>query len=233
MKHLTRYLMMTVALISLAACSEPAEEARPGGEGFLNNDDNNGFLNNDPGPETPEPEPNPEGTPEAQPTPEPEPALLGTRFEAEHETWPLPTPEGLSNSLGFAFTGQQSGHDVWSLLDINNDGLPDIVWTANPTANQFQVFGGVRDPHWRIFLNNGAGFDTSFVQWSLPAPEGLANSLGFAFTGQQSGHDVWSLLDIDNDGLSDIVWTANPTADQFQVFGGVRDPHWRVFKGAP
>jgi YD repeat-containing protein len=82
-----------------------------------------------------------------------------------------------------------SGDVKRDFLDINGDGLPDIV---NPVD-------GVQD-HWEVQFNTGKGF-TPRINWHMPGEvpgNGYVNNL----IGSDIGRDVF---DIDGDGVPDLV----------------------------
>lgn len=133
----------------------------------------------------------------------------GVAFEPEPTVWSVPDVEfGLVTDVVFR----------WSTFDIDGDGRADLVHTFEGGGNAFGEDGA---PHWRVYFNDGAGFSDTFMQWPIPGPE-------FFTTSRPSGaHDeaAWSTLDIDGDGLVDLVVTSLAG----QAFGDADEAHWRVY----
>lgn len=80
-----------------------------------------------------------------------------------------------------------TGNVRHELIDIDGDGLPDLV-----------------DPHdgsaeWSVYLNNGRGFAQP-VQWWNPKTDGFTRDIE-----KETGNTKRDLLDIDGDGLVDVV----------------------------
>lgn len=120
----------------------------------------------------------------------------------------------MSGGAGFAYfpAGGYTANESTDLVDTNNDGKLDIVWVydANATATSGT----------RVWLGNGDG------TWQA-APilsTGLAGGTGFAFSaaGGVSGVESTHIVDIDNDGLVDLVWVYDATAT---ATSGVR--YWK------
>lgn len=137
----------------------------------------------------------------------------GGGFEPEGVEWPVPPSSLTDQPEGFAKTSDTG----YSVLDINGDGRPDIVQTRDPGQGA-RVFGIIDagDLHWRIFFNNGSGFDKVGVSWEVPSN---------VFTGTTSWQ--YQTFDIDGDGLPDLVYTNNNSRDEVFSFG-TPDEHWRV-----
>ncbi|MCK6555596.1 hypothetical protein L6Q96_13610 [Candidatus Binatia bacterium] len=79
---------------------------------------------------------------------------------------------------------------VRELVDINGDGLPDIVDICGWSAER---------PVWQVVLNRGAGFATTPITWA--APYGHVRDID-SFPDQVTHRD---LFDADGDGLVDFV----------------------------
>jgi len=176
--------------------------------------------------------------------------IPSTQFELSPTTWPVPEGgeylggfDGLGGSPGGSDYNAQ-GHDKWTTLDINGDGRPDLIITARAVERSgyywwARVPGHESDPHWLVHLNNGSGFDATPVSWSVP--DGGKYLAGFddlfgspgASDYNAQGHDKWSTLDMNGDGLPDLVITAQAVERSgyywwAQVPGLDSDPHWLV-----
>jgi len=135
------------------------------------------------------------------------------RFETKAMPWGV--PEGGWDGAGFNVIGTS----YWSTLDINGDGLPDLVSTS-PTDDGV-TWGYPNDTHWRVFLNEGDGFAAAHATWDVP--DGGWTGAGF----NGIGSSYWSTLDINGDDLPDLVSTSAP--DDGVTWGYPNDTHWRVF----
>ncbi|MCK5795670.1 MAG: FG-GAP repeat protein [Deltaproteobacteria bacterium] len=43
------------------------------------------------------------------------------------------------------------GQHVWQTGDLDGDGRPDLLWSADPNARK--IWGQAAAPHWKIFFN--------------------------------------------------------------------------------
>ncbi|MBL4708636.1 MAG: T9SS type A sorting domain-containing protein, partial [Flavobacteriales bacterium] len=182
----------------------------------------------------------------------------GSGFNTTATTWSLPNGGYLNSLLDYGYNalgasaGSSStlGNQTWSIVDIDGNGNLDLVVTAESRAvtgfsNQATVFGQPNNPHWKVFLNNGSGFNTTATTWALPNG-GYLNSLldyGYNALGASAGsastlgNQTWSIVDIDGDGNLDLVVTAESRvvagfSNQATVFGQPNNPHWKVFLGS-
>lgn len=93
------------------------------------------------------------------------------------------------------------GMENIGINDVNGDGLPDIVKVVDQGLND----------EWRVLLNKGNFWSTEWVVW-IPYSAGM--DIDF------SGEDNVRIIDVDGDGLSDIVQTK---------YSGVTNT-WNVYK---
>lgn len=126
-----------------------------------------------------------------------------------------------SNGLVGGFRSASSpGPARWFLLDLNGDRRDDLVWSTAATG---VVFTAGTAPVWRVYLNQNsptALFAPTFTQWALPG------AMFNAATGAQ-GANQWATLDLDGDGLVELVHTADPaTGRPFVTSNG---PAWRLY----
>lgn len=105
--------------------------------------------------------------------------------------WPLPRSgcrwDGIRQALD-----RGEGDVVRDLFDINGDGLPDLVESCQ---------SGTRSSRWRVYLNRGAGFQTSAIDW--PAPQDAIRAVtrgNFGVT-----RFTADVFDADHDGMVDFV----------------------------
>lgn len=166
----------------------------------------------------------------------------GNGFSRAPEDWAV--PEGGEPLAGFWSTAGgsfDSGSDQWTLLDLEGDGLPDLVVTGQTRNDRNgdlrkQVLGPAA--HWLVYRNLGARFAAAPAEWSVPTggePQaGFWSTAGGSF---DSGSDQWTLLDLDGDGLLDLVVTGQTRSDangdaRKQVFGARGGRHWLVYRNS-
>ena len=148
--------------------------------------------------------------------------------------WTMPVSEtsfdaqdGLANCSGatstpWSFSLSYTGSDIngntvngaptgATLADVNGDGLPDIVWLGYQSgSNGNQCIAAV-------YLNTGSGWVKNVAlshQLALEARAGIFLSSDTWATG-------WSALDINGDGLADLVYMGGNGSQQALLFNGV------------
>jgi YD repeat-containing protein len=130
---------------------------------------------------------------------------LGDKWSATPQVW--------ANNIGASFSitigGSTSvGSAQAQLVDVNGDGLPDIVSANNGNGD------------WKVWLNLGD-------KWS-PTAQIWANNLGISFYAQRGGFGIFAdgtpvsfavpqLADVNGDGLADIV-SANSDSGAWNVW---------------
>jgi len=108
----------------------------------------------------------------------------GDRISAEAESWWVPDVSMLSIQQ----TEGGRKDTLRDLIDLNGDGLPDLVDTSR-WATEGQT-------HWRVALNRGGGFSDALLPWTSTYP--YIRRLGSAGIRQDT-------LDVDGDGLVDFA----------------------------
>ncbi len=153
----------------------------------------------------------------------------GTGYDLTPTNWPVPHDTYVGYSSGFYHLSDDYSDSQYSVFDIDGDGLPDIVQTADFNG-YYDVWGmGTPDQYWRVFFNNGAGFDATPTNWPVPHDTYVGYSSGFYHLSDDYSDSQYSVFDIDGDGLPDIVQTADFNG-YYDVWGmGTPDQYWRVF----
>jgi hypothetical protein len=82
-------------------------------------------------------------------------ALTPTAWEVPFASWPE----------GFDDTWNQYNSYNWATIDLDGDGRPDLVHTADPSAQE--VFDAGTTPHWLVYPNTGTRFGAARV-WPVP-----------------------------------------------------------------
>lgn len=176
-------------------------------------------------------------------------------FAEEPTRWAL--PEGGQSFSGFdALSGNAGaseyttvGGQEWTTTDLNGDGIPDLVITAEAVEREgyywwAQVLGFDNgNPHWDVHLGSTEGFAAEPTRWTLP--EGGQKFSGFDALGGDAGASEystvggqeWTTTDLDGDGILDLVITAEAVEREgyywwAQVLGlDNGNPHWDVHLG--
>jgi hypothetical protein len=78
------------------------------------------------------------------------------------KNWPVPQ-NGAYEGL---FATNTAGARFWSTVDLDADGKPDLIQTADPTKGQ-QVWDASGSPYWKVSLNTGTSFGAP-INWSVP-----------------------------------------------------------------
>jgi hypothetical protein len=162
-------------------------------------------------------------------------------------------PEGGTASGGFSTAlgvPEAVGDDFWALMDMDGDGIQDLVVTGRAVSKQGyewfpRTMGYPNAPYWEVYRGEGDGFAAKPQPWSVPSdgrqghglvtPEGEPLIVGDAF---------WSLRDLNGDQRPDLVITgrAKDNGGEWigRAMGYPNTPYWEVylnegdgFAGAP
>ena len=152
------------------------------------------------------------------------PFVPGSGFDATYTRWSVP-PSGLSD--GFFASAWSLGARGWVVVDLDGDGIQDLVQTADAQNASGYVWSDLQGPYWRMFKGTRTGFATTPTRWSVPA-SGLPDGFFVAYYGYDTRH--WSLLDLDGDGRPELVQTADSTRSGGQVWTDARGAFWKVWR---
>ncbi|MCA9526211.1 MAG: VCBS repeat-containing protein, partial [Myxococcales bacterium] len=172
----------------------------------------------------------------------------GEGFAAASVDWPVPADLGSPENgvASLESRPQGVGYRHWTTVDIDGDGRPDLVSTAQNVAPLFpgaqwttQAYGHPDHLHWRVWHNTGDGFAPAAAKWPVPADLG-APETGPALLDSPTtslGAPHWRTLDLDGDRRPDLVSPAQNVPPLFagaeataQVYGHPDDQHWRVWR---
>jgi predicted secreted protein len=137
-----------------------------------------------------------------------------TGFATSVTSWKVPT---LGDGYGFYNVASSS----WATLDLDGDAQPDLVHTADPSSGY--VWGGDANASWHVYRAEESGFAATFTSWKVPT---LGDGAGFYAVASSS----WATLDLDGDGLADLVHTYDPSTGM--VWGGDDSASWRRYPGS-
>ncbi|OGP77592.1 MAG: hypothetical protein A2V86_17690, partial [Deltaproteobacteria bacterium RBG_16_49_23] len=93
--------------------------------------------------------------------------------------------------------------NVWTdVIDMNGDGLPDrVVWDKNYVWNP----SNPQPSYWKVFLNNGSGFESTWIEWFNPSPSAAVNGNYIRSYDPYGRGCLADLIDMNGDGLPDLV----------------------------
>ncbi len=168
-------------------------------------------------------------------------SVLAQGFPATSVQWGLPAGGEVYNGVNMGFWntadfGNDTGSDGWSTLDMNGDGLPDLVITSQRNANGYMVeFSPASNSYWKVHLNTGSGFSTTATNWSLPAGGEVYNGVNMGFWslsdfGNDTGSDGWTTMDMNGDARPDLVVMSQRNANGYMVeFSPASNSYWKVY----
>jgi hypothetical protein len=140
---------------------------------------------------------------------------------------------GFDNLSGLALSSDDTGSQSWTIADIDGDGKADLIVTAQLQGGNVTSFSPSSAQYWKVYSNDGTGFSTTPLNWSLPAGGKLSGGMMYGFsniTGAAAGNDdtgsqSWSFIDMDGDKKADLVVTAQLTGRSdnqfFSCFGAI------------
>ena len=133
----------------------------------------------------------------------------GTGFETSYTNWgPIQNPStgesGSRNVFGYNPDGT-----IFSLMDMNGDGLLDRVFDDKTYAQEANP--------WNVYLNTGSGFSSTPV--IIPSVPKYYSGSGYSYI--QEHYDTWrnqsDTIDLNGDGLPDRI-IAGPDVDYWKVY---------------
>ncbi len=114
-------------------------------------------------------------------------------------------------------------NEYHTVADMNGDGKPDLVDTENQsTESVSDVFMNGQQKHWKVYLNNGSGFNATAVQWNIPA---VSDNADYRFA-----NDYHTVIDFNGDGKPDFIDSENQSTESVSdVFMNGNQKYWKVY----
>ncbi|MEN9335868.1 MAG: hypothetical protein RLZZ500_855 [Bacteroidota bacterium] len=137
----------------------------------------------------------------------------GTGFSATATQWNIPI---VSDDSDYYVSS-----DFHTTMDMNGDGKPDFVDSENQNSSSADVFLNGNQKYWKVYLNNGAGFNATSVQWNIPIVSDTEEYFVSA-----SFHRV---MDFDGDGKVDFIDSENEATSSADVFLNGNQKYWKVY----
>lgn len=182
--------------------------------------------------------------------------LMGNAFSQGFGTtptnWAIPQGGHTYSTINYGYDalahytpGGEIGDQTWSIMDMNGDGRPDLVVTAQTVdfemfSNQAIAFGSGSNRYWKVYLNNGSGFSTTPITWTIPQGGHTYLTIDYGFDAiaasaeGEVGDQTWSVIDMNNDNKPDLVVTAQTVdfeqfSNQAIAFGTGSNRYWKVY----
>ncbi len=137
----------------------------------------------------------------------------GTGFSATATQWNIPI---VSDDSDYYVS-----YNFHTTMDMNGDGKPDFVDSENQNSSSADVFLSGNQKYWKVYLNNGAGFNATSVQWNIPIVSDTEEYYVSA-----SFHRV---MDFDGDGKVDFIDSENEATSSADVFLNGNQKYWKVY----
>ncbi|PBQ32296.1 hypothetical protein CNR22_11110 [Sphingobacteriaceae bacterium] len=172
-------------------------------------------------------------------------SAFGQGFPSTNINWPLPDGGrisagkfyGYNTTNNVAFPSENAGSQSWFLSDMNGDKSPDLIVSAQKQGNDVTCFSPGLNQYWKVYLSTSTGYSTMPINWALPNGGTIRNAIiygfdaagGFAFSSDNAGSQSWSLMDMDGDGKSDLVVTAQLQGGFVTCFSPGSGAYWKVY----
>ncbi|TBX69157.1 T9SS type A sorting domain-containing protein [Flavobacterium silvisoli] len=139
----------------------------------------------------------------------------GSGFSATPTQWNIPINTDTSD--------YRLAYDYHTVIDMNGDNKPDFVDTENEaTESTSDVFMNGSQKYWKVYLNNGAGFDAVATQWNIPINTDTSD--------YRLAYDYHTVIDMNGDNKPDFVDTENQATESVaDVFMNGSQKYWRVY----
>ena len=121
--------------------------------------------------------------------------------------WSVPE-SGLGD--GFFSTWYLNGERSFGTLDMTGDGIPDLVQTADSARSGGHIWRDEQGMYWKVWQGTTDGFENNVRRWSVPES---GHNDGFYATHSASGERWFGTIDINGDGVLDLLQTGDTERD--------------------
>ncbi|MGB0645726.1 MAG: hypothetical protein ACPGQS_01060 [Bradymonadia bacterium] len=149
----------------------------------------------------------------------------GDGFATTWTRWSVPE-SGLDD--GFFATWYLNGQRSFGTLDMTGDGIPDLVQTADSARSGGHIWRDEVGTYWKVWAGTAEGFKRNVLRWSVPES---GHSDGFYTTHSASGERWFGIMDINGDGVPDLLQTGDTHRDGGFVWQDANGPYWKVWFG--
>jgi hypothetical protein len=171
----------------------------------------------------------------------------GSGFETTAINWALPTGGNIVSAANnsyydindnFGATTDLNGSTLWYVMDMNGDRAPDLLVHQEKQAGAYKVLGTTGNRYWRVYLNNGAGFETTAINWALPEGGNIVTAANNSYydindnigaSTDLNGSTLWYVMDMNGDRAPDLLVHSEKQADTYKVLGTTGNRYWRVY----
>jgi len=142
-----------------------------------------------------------------------------------------PNPSGGDDIVGNYIRNKNVWGTYTDLIDMNADGRPDRVVYNDNCSSPYE-----ENCPWKVYLNNGSGFEEDFISW--PNPSAWSAIYGNYIRNNNAYGTYTDLIDMNGDGLPDrVVYDRTSPYDTWTVYfnngsgfdGGVSWPNPSVW----
>jgi hypothetical protein len=148
-----------------------------------------------------------------------------TGFSFTAASWSVPH---VSFTGGVSWYIGASGAGQWQTIDMDHDGYPDILQTTDPSTGSVNDYGTTA-PYWLTWWGTATGTTVSGTNaWYVPV---VMDGSGYISTYYESGNEHEYALDMNGDGIPDLVTASDPTTGSPWGIGTM--PYWKVYFGNP
>ena len=139
----------------------------------------------------------------------------GSGFSATATQWNIPL---VSDTSDFRLAW-----DLHTVIDMNGDNKPDFVDTENQATESISdVFLNGSQKYWKVYLNNGSGFDAAAIQWNIPISTDTSDF--------RLADDFHTLIDMNGDLKPDFIDTENQATEGISdIFVNGNQKYWKVY----
>ncbi|MBX2801689.1 MAG: hypothetical protein KTR31_28685 [Myxococcales bacterium] len=149
------------------------------------------------------------------------------RFEPTPLTWEVTGADVGDNGVYTTAAGRYDD-GFWTTMDLDGDGLPDLVFTSPADDSLARPFDPDGSPYWKVYANTGAGFSSTPLEWSVPSADVGDNGVYTTAAGRYDD-GFWTTMDLDGDDLPDLVFTSPADPSLARPFDPDGSPFWKVY----